>query len=123
MRWDVLWHSDRHRSVDEVGTAHDEGARHGPDDATHSAGGRVGRRGGGRLTERLRIEQQDERNRTIADRAKARAYDASLYIFSALMLCFTLMRVDLAVILLLVGAYLLVVGINIYYHVKYNREL
>ena len=39
------------------------------------------------------------------------------------MLCFTLMRVDLAVILLLVGAYLLVVGINIYYHVKYNREL
>ena len=75
------------------------------------------------VEKRLRIEQQDERNRTIADRAKARAYDASLYIFSALMLCFTLMRVDLAVILLLVGAYLLVVGINIYYHVKYNREL
>ena len=75
------------------------------------------------IEKRLRIEQQDERNRTIADRAKARAYDASLYIFSALMLCFALMRVDLAVILLLVGAYLLVVGINIYYHVKYNREL
>ncbi len=40
------------------------------------------------VEKRLRIEQQDERNRTIADRAKARAYDASLYIFSALMLCF-----------------------------------
>ena len=36
------------------------------------------------IEKRLRIEQQDERNRTIADRAKARAYDASLYIFSAL---------------------------------------
>ena len=75
------------------------------------------------IEKRLRIEQQDERNRTIADRAKARAYDASLYIFSALMLCFALMQVELAVILLLVGAYLLVVGISIYYYVKYNREL
>lgn len=71
----------------------------------------------------LRIEQQDERNRTIAERSKARAYDAALYIFGALMLCLALMRVDLAVILLLVGAYLLIVGINIYYYVKYNREL
>lgn len=75
------------------------------------------------IEKRLRIEQQDERNRTIADRAKARAYDAALYIFSALMLCFALMQVELAVILLLVGAYLLVVGISIYYYVKYNREL
>lgn len=75
------------------------------------------------IEKRLRIEQQDERNRTIADRAKARAYDAALYIFSALMLCFALMQVELAVILLLVGAYLLVVGVSIYYYVKYNREL
>ena len=75
------------------------------------------------IEKRLRIEQQDERNRTIADRAKARAYDAALYIFSALMLCFALMQVELAVILLLVGAYLLVVGVSIYYYVKYNHEL
>ena len=75
------------------------------------------------IEKRLRIEQQNERNRTIADRAKARAYDAALYIFSALMLCFALMQVELAVILLLVGAYLLVVGVSIYYYVKYNHEL
>ena len=75
------------------------------------------------IEKRLRIEQQDERNRTIADRAKARAYDAALYIFSALMLCFALMQVELAVILQLVGAYLLVVGVSIYYYVKYNHEL
>ena len=75
------------------------------------------------LEKQLRIEQTDERNQLVANKAKARAYDASVYIYSALMLCFALMQVELAVILLLVGAYLLVVGISIYYYVKYNREL
>ena len=75
------------------------------------------------LEKQIRIEQTDERNQLVANKAKARAYDASVYIYSALMLCFALMQVELAVILLLVGAYLLVVGISIYYYVKYNHEL
>ena len=75
------------------------------------------------LEKQLRIEQTDERNQLVANKAKARAYDASVYIYSALMLCFALMQVELAVILLLVGAYLLVVGVSIYYYVKYNHEL
>lgn len=43
------------------------------------------------LEKQLRIEQTDERNQLVANKAKARAYDASVYIYSALMLCFALL--------------------------------
>lgn len=75
------------------------------------------------LEKRLEIEARDERNVALSNRAKARAYDAMLYVFGALMLAFALMKVNLAVILLLVGAYLLVVGISLYYYIRYNREM
>ena len=39
------------------------------------------------------------------------------------MLSFALMDVELTAILLLVGAYLLVVGISVYYYVRYDKEM
>lgn len=39
------------------------------------------------------------------------------------MLSFVLMDVELTAILLLVGAYLLVVGISVYYYVRYDKEM
>ncbi|HJD21781.1 MAG TPA: hypothetical protein H9915_08210 [Candidatus Gemmiger faecigallinarum] len=72
---------------------------------------------------RLEIENSDERNIALANRAKAKAYDAMVYIFGALMLVFALMRIDLAAILLLVAAYLAVVGVGIYYRCKYDKEM
>lgn len=72
---------------------------------------------------RLRVEQEDERNQAVSNRAKAHAFDISMYIYSALLLCFALMQVDLAVILLLVAGNLLVDGIYVYYHVRYNKEM
>lgn len=69
------------------------------------------------------IEVKDERNQEISNRAKAKAYDAMVFIFGALMLSFTLMNVELAVVLLLVFAYLFVVGIGIYYRIKLEKEL
>ncbi len=39
------------------------------------------------LEKQIHIEQTDERNQLVANKAKARAYDASVYIYSALMLC------------------------------------
>ena len=71
----------------------------------------------------LEIERKDERNRAIADRAKARAYDAMVFIFGAVMLSLALMEVDLAALLLVVCAYLFVVGIGCYYRVRYQREM
>ena len=75
------------------------------------------------LEKQLEIEARDERNVALANRAKARAFDAMLYIFGALMLAFALMEADLTLILLLVGTYLLVVGISVYYYIRYNKEM
>lgn len=68
-------------------------------------------------------EVKDERNQEISNRAKAKVYDAMVFIFGALMLSLTLMNVDVAAVLLLVFAYLFVVGIGIYYRIKLQKEL
>ena len=75
------------------------------------------------IQRRIEIEAADERNIALANRAKAKAYDAMIYIFSAVMLVFALMRVDWAAVLLLVAAYLAVVGVGIYYRCKYDKEM
>ena len=69
------------------------------------------------------IEVNDERNREISTRAKAKAYDTMVFVFGALMFSFALMSVDVAVVLLMVFAYLFVVGSHIYYSVKFEKEL
>ncbi|MBQ6852778.1 MAG: hypothetical protein IJO07_01220 [Peptococcaceae bacterium] len=74
------------------------------------------------LRKQMEIEKNDERNIAIANQAKAKAYDAMLYVFGALMLVFALMNVDMWPILLLVAGYLLVVGIFIFYLNKYQKE-
>lgn len=71
----------------------------------------------------LEIEQKDERNIAIANRAKAKAYDIMTFIFGALMISFALMGIELAAVLLLVFAYLLVHGFGIYYRLKYEKEM
>jgi len=75
------------------------------------------------LQKQMEIEQKDERNIAIANRAKAKAFDAMLYLFGALMITFALMTVELSAILLLVGAYLVVDGIFIYYLSKFHKEM
>ncbi len=71
----------------------------------------------------IEIEKNDERNIEISNRAKGRAYDAMIYIFGALILSLGLMQIDTLVLLLIVFAYLAVVGISIYYRIKYDKEM
>lgn len=80
-------------------------------------------RGSPEIKRALEIEQQDERNIAIADRAKGRAFDQMTFIFGALMVSFALMGVELAAVLLLVFAYLLVQGFALYYRFKFEREM
>lgn len=75
------------------------------------------------LQKQIEIEKNDERNIVISNQAKAKAYDIMLYVFGALMVSFALMSADVVVILLLVFAYLFVVGFFIYYLNKYNKEM
>ncbi len=75
------------------------------------------------LQKQVEIDKNDERNMAIANQAKAKAYDIMLYVFGALMVAFPLMSVDMVVVLLLVAAYLFVVGFFIYYLNKYHKEM
>ena len=75
------------------------------------------------LKKQIEIDKNDERNVAVSNQAKAKAYDMMLYIFGALMIAFALMGVGVAAVLMLVLAYLLVVGFFIYYLNKYNNEM
>lgn len=75
------------------------------------------------IARKLEIAKNDERNVAIANRAKAKAFDIMFPVFGALMIAFALMGVDMAVILLMVFAYLFVAGCGIYYRCKYDKEM
>ena len=74
------------------------------------------------IQKQIEIEQKDERTVAIANMAKAKAFDAMLFLFGALMLSYGLMQADLAVILLLVAAYLFIVGYYVYFQCKFTKE-
>lgn len=69
------------------------------------------------------IEENDERSIAVRDKAQSRAYRVMIPVFGALLIAFALMNVELKVILLLTAAYLFVCGCNIYYSVKYGKEM
>jgi len=70
-----------------------------------------------------RIEEKDERNRMISDKAKAKSFDMMLLVYAAIVLAFALMQVNLFVVLTLVAGYLFVVFSNVYYLAKYQKKL
>lgn len=69
------------------------------------------------------IEENDERNIALRDRAQAKAYRIMIPVFGALLIAFALMNVELRVILLLVAAYLYICGCSVFYSVKYGKEM
>jgi hypothetical protein len=75
------------------------------------------------IEKKMKIDKQDERNVTIGNSAKAKAYDMMIFVFGALMLVFALMGVDMVAILLLVFAYVFVIGYGIYYRFKFDKEM
>ncbi len=72
---------------------------------------------------KIEIEQKDERNITIANKAKAKAYDFMIMIFSGVILAFTLLQVELYVLLALIAVYLLIIFTMIYWLNKYQKEM
>lgn len=75
------------------------------------------------LQKKDEINRKDERNIAIANRAKAKAYDVMVFVFGALLLCFALMGVGLPAVLLLIFAYLFVIGSALYFSFKYEKEM
>ena len=75
------------------------------------------------IARQRKIEENDERNVALRDRAEAKAYRIMIPVFGALFLAFGLMNVELRVILLLVAAYLYICGCSVYYSIKYRKEM
>jgi uncharacterized membrane protein len=75
------------------------------------------------IAKQMDIERNDERNIAIGNRAKAKSYDLMVSVYGALLVAFGLMGVEMAVILLLVAAYLSVCGYSIYYRCRYDKEM
>ncbi|MDQ0062729.1 hypothetical protein [Paenibacillus harenae] len=71
----------------------------------------------------LEIDKKDERNLAIANRAKAKAYDMMVFVLGALITAFAFMAIDLIMVLLLVFAYLFILGYNTYYRFKYYKKM
>jgi hypothetical protein len=92
----------------------------------HGMGELIGRRvmkNNPAAAKQIEIDKKDERNLAIANRAKAKAYDMIVFLFGALILAFALMGIDKTTIFLLVFAYLLILGYNAYYRIKYVKEM
>ena len=72
---------------------------------------------------RYEIEEHDERNISINQCSKAKAYDATIYLYSALMLYFALMGADLIFLFPLVGCYFLSIVIRMYHLYQYQKKM
>ncbi len=69
------------------------------------------------------IEEHDERNQALSDKAKAKTYNLFQYIFAAVLIGFSIMGVELYIIIVLVVLYLFLTGANIYYINKLQKEM
>lgn len=76
-----------------------------------------------KLQKQHTINQNDERNVTINNLAKAKAFDLMTFMLGALMLSFAIMGTEMTSTLLLVGAYLFIHGYKIYYSYAYNKQM
>lgn len=75
------------------------------------------------IDRQIKINQLDERNVTIRNCAKAKAYDMMTFIFGVLIITFVFMEIDKVAIFLLVFVYLFVVGYALYYRCKFDKEM
>ncbi len=75
------------------------------------------------LAKQKEIETKDERNITIANKAKAKAFSYTLILFSALVIFLALVQVEAYIIFVVVGAYLSVILVFICFLTKYHKEM
>lgn len=75
------------------------------------------------LVDEFEIEEHDERNIEIRNKAKAKAFDLTIFLFSPLLVVSALMKVDLLIIIL---SGVLLISVNMYMMImiaKYQKEM
>lgn len=75
------------------------------------------------IVKNIEIEEKDERNVLINNKAKAKAYETMVFVYGAIILSFALMQIELQYTLLLVLSYLFVVFTAVYYKVRYAKKM
>jgi hypothetical protein len=76
-----------------------------------------------KIKKKYDIETKDERNISINNHAKAKAFDTMNYLLPMAMLIQILLNVHLWVTFVMIDAYLVIHGIFIYYLNKYSKEM
>jgi predicted histidine transporter YuiF (NhaC family) len=76
-----------------------------------------------KAAKKIEIEEKDERNTAIRNKAKAKAYDLMITAYGALLLLLALMKEDVFIILAFVAVYLFIVFSNVYYFSKLQKEM
>ena len=74
-------------------------------------------------TRQREIEENDERNIALRDRAQASTFRVMIPVFGMLFHAHALMETELRVVLLLVAAYIYICGCSVWYSVKYRKEM
>lgn len=75
------------------------------------------------LAKKIEIDTKDERNIAIANKAKAAAYNFTLFIFAALILFLSLVQAEAYITLVFVGAYVVAIALYLYFLIKYHKEM
>jgi len=76
-----------------------------------------------KAAKQFEIEQKDERNQIIMNKAKAQVYHLMIFVNSAVMMSFAVMQVELYVVLTLVAVYIFFILAYVYYFNKYSKEM
>ncbi|HOO76033.1 MAG TPA: hypothetical protein PLS66_12125 [Tepiditoga sp.] len=75
------------------------------------------------LKKSINIQKNDERTIAINNLSKAKAYDVMIYIFSALIMIMAFMNINPVAVIISVSAYLFIIFTNVFYKIKYNKEM
>lgn len=75
------------------------------------------------FAKQIEIEENDERNVMLADKARAKAYQLMIFVYGALMLAFAIMKVDIVIIITMVVAYLFIVGSSVYFRSQIAKKM
>lgn len=75
------------------------------------------------LRKSINIQKNDERTIVINNLSKAKAYDVMIYIFSALIMIMAFMNINPVAVIISVSAYLFIIFTNVFYKIKYNKEM
>lgn len=75
------------------------------------------------LERKIQIDKNDERNILIAEKSKAKAYDLMIYLFTSILIIFSLMGVDKLVIIMIVVMYLSIQIYALYWRSKFESKM